>query len=414
MMGSIVKGFLRETEAYAIARAGWSGLRRSVAAARRVDRGSVTLEPEGKVKGNVLLAFILRGFTEQPIPVSHQHFWESVAMAQAWRDLGYRVDVIDNYNFEFMPKRRYDFLIATRMILEKLADRVNEECVKILHIDTAHWLYHGTAEHQRMLQAQERRGRTFTRLYPVERNRAIERADCATMKGNDFTRSTYAYAGKPIWPVPTSTVRMFPFPEDRVTESARRHFVWLGSRAPIHKGLDLVLEAFAGMPDCRLTVVGPLGEDEEFSEAYADELAMPNVTVTGWVDMTGGAFESIARTAIALIYPSCSEGQSGAVVACLHAGLIPVVSRFSGVDVSPDMGRVLAESTVEEIRRTVRSLSELPTGELEAMARRAWDYARENHTRQAFAERYRAAITEIEGIHAGAPEGAATGAFPHA
>jgi glycosyltransferase involved in cell wall biosynthesis len=390
---SFLKDLLRDTEGYVLARAAWTGMRRGVADIRRVDRRSATLEPEGEPKGNVLLAFIVRGLLEDPVPSTHTQFWETLAMARAWRDL------IDNYNFDFSPRRRYDFLVAARMILERLAARVDDDCVKILHIDTAHWLFHATAEHQRMLEAQERRGTTFTRLYPVERNRAIEAADCATMLGNDFTRSTYAYAEKPIWPVPISTVTTFPFPERRDIETARRHYVWFGSRAPIHKGLDLVLEAFAGMPDHRLTVVGPVGKDTEFTDAFAEELGAPNVTVTGWVDMTSGAFEEIARSAIGLVYPSCSEGQSGAVVACLHAGLIPVVSRSSGVDVSPLIGRVLEESTVEEIRRTVAGLSELPVADLERMARGAWVYARANHTRQAFAERYREAITEIESLY---------------
>ena len=51
---------------------------------------------------------------------------------------------------------------------------------------------------------------------------------------------------------------------------------------------------------------------------------------------------------------SCAEG---GVVTCLHAGLIPIVSRDTSVDVNDDYGMVFEYSTIEEIKESVQNLS---------------------------------------------------------
>lgn len=54
---------------------------------------------------------------------------------------------------------------------------------------------------------------------------------------------------------------------------------------------------------------------------------------------------------------SCAEGGRGGVVACLPAGLIPIVSRDTSVDVNDDYEMVLEYSTIEEIKESVQNLS---------------------------------------------------------
>src|SRR5262249_50628701 len=112
-------------------------------------------------------------------------------------------------------------------------------------------------------------------------------------------------------------------------------------------------------------------------------------------------FVRISTESLGVVYPSCSEGQCGSVVTCLHAGLIPVVSRETGVDVDPAFGVVLADCSVEGIRRAIAELSGRPTVELEAMRGLAWEFARSNHTRERFAQVYSGIVTELVREHAG-------------
>jgi hypothetical protein len=65
------------------------------------------------------------------------------------------------------------------------------------------------------------------------------------------------------------------------------------------------------------------------------------------------------------------------------------------VDVSDDYGVVVDHTTIAEIKEAVQKISGLPAKELELMARKAWEFARENHTREHFAEEYRRIVSEI-------------------
>lgn len=92
-----------------------------------------------------------------------------------------------------------------------------------------------------------------------------------------------------------------------------------------------------------------------------------------------------SKKATALLY---------SVVTGLHASLIPIISYQSGVDVG-EFGLILKSSSIEEIKDSIRMVSDLPAQELKLRARKAWEFARKNHTREKFADEYRKAVENI-------------------
>jgi len=222
----------------------------------------------------------------------------------------------------------------------------------------------------------------------VEPNRAIEAADYGALLGGEFLVRTYAYAGKPLFCLPIPTVQTYPFDERKDFEACRRRFLWFGSRGFVHKGLDLVLEAFAGMPDYELVVCGPVEEEKEFAAIYRRELyETPNIQTVGWVDVTSPRFLEIAGRCVALVFPTCSESQSASSLTCMQAGVIPILSVEAGIDVR-GCGRLLEPATIEEIRRQVAAVAALPVAELRTMARAAWEHVRSTHTAEGYAQEY--------------------------
>ncbi len=374
---------------------------------RRTDLQVVTLEPVGKERGRVLFSYILDPFlasSQEAIPYWHTHYWESYTMAHAFAEAGYRVDCISWTHHRFMPRVPYDFLVDVRLNLERLAPLVGEKTTKIFHIDTGHHTVHNGAQDRRLERIQKERGVSLKGRKRLEENLGIEVAHCATVLGNEFTQRTYAFAGKPLFRIPISVPTQYPWPEDRDWERARQRFLWFGSGGLVHKGLDLVLEAFAGMPELELIVCGPVQRERDFEAEYWRELyETANIHLEGWVDVAGSRFQEILASCMAVVYPSCSEGGGGSVISCMHGGLIPVVSYEASVDVAPGYGVLLKESTVEEIRRTVRELSRRPRSDLKTMARGAWEYAREHHTREVFQREYRRFVHRLvdgEGVGA--------------
>ena len=373
----------------------------TVAASRR----SVRLTPQASPRGTVLFSYLLDPFvlpSGQPLPATHTNLWESWCIAQTFLERGYAVDVVSFANYAYVVRRRYDVLVSLRTNLEKLAVQVDEQCVKILHADVAHVLFHNAAEANRLLALQQRRGVTLPPRRHSPPNLAIEHADCATVLGNAFTLGTYDYAKKPLRRIHISAVALQPAPGEKDFDVARKRFLWLSSGGFVHKGLDLVLEAFAGLPELELMIAAPLEQEPDFVAAFDRELHLtPNISTIGWVDVASEAFAELARTCVATVYPSSSEGVSGGVVACLHVGLIPIVTREAGVDVD-GFGTVLPAATVEEVRAAVLEVAQAPVEELRARTQAAWEFARENHTRERFAEDYRRAVDEL--VPAAAPE----------
>jgi glycosyltransferase involved in cell wall biosynthesis len=362
-----------------------------------------SFRPTGAVRGRALLAHELAGLVlpaDAPAPVGHNNIGEARAMRETLLGLGFAVDVISRERTRFRPRHRYDLYVGTRQNFARIAATLPSDCIRVAHLDTAHWLVNNAAIFARELELRDRRGVAIDSHKFIQINRAIETADYATLLGNDFDFDGYAFAGKPVFQVPNPSAVTYPWPEGKDFEAARGRFLWIGSQGLVHKGLDLVLEAFARMPDLHLTVCGPIREDRAFEAAYRRELlATPNIETLGWVDIASPAFADLCRRTAALVYPSAAEACCGTVVNSMQAGLIPIVSVGAGVDVDPDFGMVLDELSVEAVGQAARSLAARPPADLAAMARRSWTVARNTYTVETYRAVFGAAIERIVGEH---------------
>lgn len=364
---------------------------------RRIRGGVVTLYPKSGTRGRVLLSYKTEPFVEfEEKEHVHSNVWECREIANIFLRLGYTIDVIDWFNREWKPNREYKYFIDPGPNLSRIGPLLNTDCIKILHAATSHWLFNNEAEQQRLIELEKRRGVLLRSRRNLDANSAIEDADFCTLFGNDVTEATYAYAQKKMHRIPVSSTHTYPFPEDKDIEKARKNFIWLGGAGMVHKGLDVTLEAFAHMPEYQLFVCGDVKAEKDFEKLYWNELYnTKNIKVFGRVDVGGDVFKDIASSSAALIFPSCAESQSTAVVTCMHAGLIPTVSLHSGVDVG-DFGIILHENSVEEIMQTVRHIAALPQDELKRRSRGAWEYARKHHTRERFSEEFTKFVAMLE------------------
>ncbi len=366
----------------------------------RTDERVATFESAtGSGRPRALLCYIVDPHlvpAHRSLPTSHTNFWESREIGRILSELGFDLDVVHWNNRTFRPVRAYDLVIDVRVLLERIAPQLGERCLKLMHLETAHASFYNPAQLARLAALEARRGIRLPPYKTIDDNRGIELAEAATILGNEATRSTYAFADKPLYPVPISQPVLHEFPIAKDYEACRRRFLWLGSAGMVHKGLDLALEAFSGLPDYQLTVCGPVDRERSFEAAFERELyRTPNIETIGWIDVTGPEFVALANRTLGLVYPSCSEGQNGGTVSCLHASLIPIVTRETGVDVDAGFGSVLDAADPDSIRKAVVDLSSRPAPELALMARRGWEWVRSHHTRERFSTEYRRSLLEI-------------------
>lgn len=363
----------------------------------RVHKKTIHLHPHGKSRGNVLLSYITYPFLvdKKKDMTGHTNYFEARAMADEFLSRGYAVDVIDTTNASFIPKKNYDFFIDTHDNMERLAPLLNKDCVKILHTTTCHWLFNNTASYQRASNLFLRRNVALKpeRLLTPRNN--SEHADILLLLGNEHTQSTYGHTNKPIHTIPISTTLTYSYDEHKDFKNTKKNFVWLGGAGAVHKGVDLLLEAFSHTSELTLTLCGKY-TDPQFVAVYDKEInRTPQIVSKGNLDLGGKIFDTIRKSSTFIISPSCAEGQSGSVIIGMHAGLIPIISKESGIN-THDFGITLKNNSLEEIEKTAREASLLPDETLREMSRRACAYAQKYHTRAMFTKKFKEFVILLE------------------
>lgn len=360
--------------------------------------GIIKLRTRLPSKGYALLSFVTHPFAidkAELIKSPHTTPWECMAIAKILLKNSYNVDVIEWTNLSFIPRKEYKIFIDIHQNLERLHSYLPKTCVKIHYITGASPEYQNQAEQTRLNDFTQRHGVVLKPRRQISPSKNIEYADYVTSLGNSFAKDTYAYAHKEITQIPLLSTVSLSSPENKNFELIKKNFVWIGGGGAVHKGLDLVLETFSNLPDYHLTVCGPVEGEKDFCDFYKKELyETPNIQFVGRVDVNGKQFKDIVNNAIGLVYPSCSEGQSGSVIAGLYAGLIPIVTYESGVDVLP-FGIILKDISIAGITNEVRKISNLPANELKSRSITAWKYASENHTKEIFYKSYKAFIDKV-------------------
>jgi len=365
-------------------------------------RTVIRQEPAGKARGCAVISYITWPFVEgfdSPKMRGHTNAYEVTAMAEAYRDLGFRVEIIDCGDMTYVAPADCRVAIDIHGNLERWQGALPAGCKRILHATGPHWLFFNHAELSRLQSVQTRKGVALKPRRQVEPSSGLEVADEVVVLGNDFTRQSFLFGGKPVTRVPISSAYEFAWPGNRDFETARKKFLWVGSYGMVHKGLDLALDAFAGTPDLELTVCGRPEKEEDFYRLYERQLLKtPNIRLHGWLDMATPDFAEIVRTHAAVIYPSSAEGGAGSVIHCMHAGMLPVCTTEASIDLG-DFGVHVASGTVEAVQAACRAVAEMPASEVESRARAAYEHVRRVHTRGKFRENYRKFAERItEGI----------------
>jgi hypothetical protein len=367
--------------------------------------GVAKIPAKGKSKGAVLLSYITSPFTSSlgsPHTDPHTSYWECAEIARLFSEKGYDVDVIDWNNTKYIPRKAYAVCIDTHKNLERLSKYLSKNCIKVMHVVSAYSNFQTEAEKKRLDSLEIRRGVRLIARRTEESTENPKFADYMEGFGNKRVHQTYERFRKNIFPIKESVSKIFDFPQDKDFARARNKFLWFGGGGAIHKGLDMIVEAFSQMPELHLHIIGPILSEKDFLEEYKSELALPNITLhgrpridaLGKMTVDGEPFEKIANECAALVYMSCSEGTSGAVIQGMHVGMIPIITPESGIMESAP--QILVETpTPEKIKEIVKEFANLPSEKIKKMALDSWSFARTNYSKEAFSKGYKEFIEKV-------------------
>jgi glycosyltransferase involved in cell wall biosynthesis len=220
----------------------------------------------------------------------------------------------------------------------------------------------------------------------------LHQADGVIGIGNEFTRHTYADIASVSMINGTSLYddRLEWCPKDY--EAGRQHYLYFAGGGNVHKGLDLLLEAFTGLEQ-HLWIGSPI--DKKFAAVYAKELKhATNIHNLGWIQPRGRQFYQLMRLCNFCILPSCSEGQSQSVLECMNQGLIPVISHPAGIDVS-NFGIWIDPCTIDRIRELVQEIASWPVERYKTMSLNAREVVRSAYSEESFSLELEKAIKTL-------------------
>ncbi len=282
-------------------------------------------------------------------------------MIRVLSDLGYIVDVIDESDDTFVPTCIYDLFIGgTLSHFERYCDLLPESTSKIFYTAMAYWRYNNSQGAKRVQALKRRSGVLIDNERYVQKGSqeyALQNADGIILLSNINGKATFPSLSTPIHILEGATYIQKKTIDisKKNFHKARNNFLFFSGSGNVHKGLDIVLEAFMLMPDKQLYICSKL--EKGFQDIYSKELfGTPNIHYIGDITVYGSAFYEIMYACGTLLYPSCSEGSPGAVMECIVQGVYPVVSRSSHISIE-GIGQYFDSCDVDSIISVVKDIS---------------------------------------------------------
>jgi glycosyltransferase involved in cell wall biosynthesis len=352
----------------------------------------------GRAPRRALVSYLTGPLLDSPANHVDQAFSNpgiALTMVQVLTDLGYTVDVVNFDDRQFRPRSKYDLFIGHGGInYQNIAKRVSKNCIKIYFSTGTYWKTHNFAEDERLDALYRRRGVRLPRdryIYDSE-EWANYHADAIICLGNDRARQSYAKFGS-VYSLNNAAYATRTAGNFSNHTASQHNFLFFSGPGNVHKGLDLLLEAFTNSPN-QLFICQTISP--EFGAVYAAEMERPNIHILGFVRARTAPFYELVNKCAYVILPSCSEGSPGSVTECMHHGLIPVLTPQCNIDVQ-DFGLEIREGTVDSVKASVEAASARPGPWKREASRRTQEVAQNDFSEAAFYVRLMESIEAITG-----------------
>lgn len=368
------------------------------ASSKRIYSLDLRQEKPEPLEKRALFSYIVHPFSiSNDNPSFHRHIniWHAQEIVMILNELGYLVDVIDYRDEKYIPSKNYNLFIGHGGFnFGNISNYLDENALKIYFTAGNYWKFRNKANSARFDALKERKGVRLPpdRLQTPAEEKALLIADGVIGIGSDFSRKTYE-GFSPVIMVNVNAMYDDHYEqEDKDFEKGKEHFLYFAGQGNVHKGLDLLLDAF-GELEQNLWICSYI--DKEFEEVYKEELYNhPNIHLVGPVMPRSDTFYRIMDTCNFAILPSCSEGQPHSIVECMNQGVIPIVSLPCGLNVS-QYGELLDPCTIDEIKRVVRKLSGLTASKCKELSVKARETVKRDFSEFAFHKNMKNGLLDI-------------------
>lgn len=338
----------------------------------------------------VLISYITAPFEKNMDGKSfHTNQKEAVQILKVFIQNNFAIDIchcLESHAIPEIKQSSYDVIFGFGEPFVE-ACRSNPKAKKIIYCTEAFPDFVKQKEQERLAYYKERYGKEInvSRHGKFYLPQHFQPADFLLFKGNSETRKTFASLGHikdffPIAPAP------FVNPNYEYTErniaNTKKNFVWFGSYGAVHKGLDILVDLFNKHPEWQLSVCGLWNEEKNLLPELRS-----NIRVFGFMDTSSDEFIQMVNNHSFVILPTCSEGMSSGVLTCMVHGLIPLVSRESGIDLS-NPEQYLEDYHVDYIEQKLINWSGASDESLLQLHKSTFEDSRQRYNLKVFSETF--------------------------
>ena len=345
------------------------------------------------------------------LPIPNVDFGNTVHAAYAhinqiihtFIEMGYCIDVCfanDVQQYDRLSKKKYDIVFGFGAAF-KQACKDNTRALKISfimenHPDAVAAKYQERLDyfHKRHPNISTKTSFSRTGYFDTEQFRI---SDVGILMNSRYNALNFKeFSNKGLYLINSNSIfnKEFLFERNINTQciaSSRNNFLWFGSNGLIHKGLDVVIDAFKQMPELTLNCYG-IGK---FEYALFDKIKAPNILNCHRVNVSSSAFiSSVVMRHNFMILDSCSEGMSTAVSTCMAHGIIPIISKECGFNEASCIIQ-LEDNSVNGVIEAIRHTFEMTDDMILAMREECYNYARRNFSLECFDEQFKKELKEI-------------------
>lgn len=325
---------------------------------------------------------------------THTNNAESRIIAKIFHELNYNVDVIHYTNQKKLNYSKYDLIFGFG---EPFENSFGEKKIKRIYYATgAHVCHQNYAEIKRIEEVNIKYNSSLLpkRLVPWNWSMSTSLSDALIVIGNEWTKSTYTkYTNRDVYSInATALINDSVKIIKRDIKKTKKNFLWFGGSGLVHKGLDLCLEYFSENKDLTLHVCGRMEDD--FKEVFQNYFEKENIIFHGFIDVKSKKFIDIVSECSFTILPTCSEGQATSLLTAMGAGLIPISTIYSGVDIDK-YGFLIKKLDIESIDRTLIEVFRLNNSEILHKSILNVEYVNSSHNLISFKNKLHNLIVKI-------------------
>ncbi|WP_205499624.1 glycosyltransferase [Rufibacter psychrotolerans] len=338
--------------------------------------------------------FYVQGRYEYALNIKmHNIYYQFLAILKQFVDRGFVVDCIekDKISTEF-DTAKYSIILDEGDSLAYLPKLENQK--KIFYCTGTKWNSWNEGELRRVNWFYDSYGLRVKPVRQVKPNFSDEAADFILYKGvpeqmSEFSKNAeLVQLAMPIEYEPSEIYRDY----------SVRDFIWIGGWGAVHKGLDIVIDAFEKMPEFNLHLFGSIEKESTVYSWMETKLkANKNIQYHGYADYKSSAFKKIISTCVGHVYPSAGENGCATLAQTAHYGLIPITTKeannqanFLGFTIEGDTREELVESVVENVKTVISK----PDRVIRESSDEIMNFAKQVFTRDAFLTSFNLFLTE--------------------